>query len=487
MLQAREINLYRLVCLVLIYLALTRLLGMWVMPLNDSTEARYGEIARLMLESHNWVTPMQTLGEPFWAKPPLSTWLSAGCMKLFGVHACAARMHALFLSIAALGCIGQLAYRRYGVNLAGMALLILAGSPYFYIDAGVVMTDPALLFSMTLSMVSAWLAIKDNQTFFGYLFFVGLGLGLLAKGPLVAVLVVLPLLLWTVQQRAYQLVWQRLPWFKGGLLMFAIALPWYLLAEIRTPGFLQYFIVGEHVQRFLQPGWQGDKYGFAHATPYGMIWLYLLGGIMPWAVVALFSYKKNHNQTYEKIKKSDGWIQYLLFFALTPLVFFTFSGNIIYTYTFPSLAPLALLFTEGLHRSLFPSMTIKRCAFFASIMGSLFLCVSIIFLWAPEYVAKSQNRMVALGQGQLPKADDILWYWGWHPEYSAQFYANGHIQATHDVSTLRDMIEHKKLKYLAVKLQDLPQIPVALSNTWRSVALVHQIKNQWILFDVMPF
>lgn len=46
-------------------------------PLFDTTESRYAEIARKMLETGNWVTLQQDYGVPFWAKPPLSIWLSA--------------------------------------------------------------------------------------------------------------------------------------------------------------------------------------------------------------------------------------------------------------------------------------------------------------------------------------------------------------------------------------------------------------------------
>ena len=53
-----------------------------VIPLTDKTEARYGEIARLMAETGNWIVPQIDYGVPFWAKPPLSTWLSAGTASL---------------------------------------------------------------------------------------------------------------------------------------------------------------------------------------------------------------------------------------------------------------------------------------------------------------------------------------------------------------------------------------------------------------------
>ena len=41
-----------------------------------------------------------------------------------------------------------------------------------------------------------------------------------------------------------------------------MALPWYWLMEINSPGFIDYFLLGEHFLRFIDPSWSGDKYGF---------------------------------------------------------------------------------------------------------------------------------------------------------------------------------------------------------------------------------
>ena len=66
----------------------------------DSTEARYAEVARLMLATGNWITPQAELGVAFWGKPPLSTWLSAAAMALFGVNEFAVRLPASLLLLA---------------------------------------------------------------------------------------------------------------------------------------------------------------------------------------------------------------------------------------------------------------------------------------------------------------------------------------------------------------------------------------------------
>ena len=55
-----------------------------------------------------------------------------------------------------------------------------------------------------------------------------------------------------------------------------------LRPKLRTPGFLEYFLLGEHFKRFLVSGWEGDLYGTGHARPFGIIWIYWLGAFLPW-------------------------------------------------------------------------------------------------------------------------------------------------------------------------------------------------------------
>jgi hypothetical protein len=57
--------------------------------------------------------------------------------------------------------------------------------------------------------------------------------------------------------------------------------PRYVLAELRTPGFLQYFLMGEHWHRFVTPGWTGDLSGKAHAFPRGSIWPFAIAACLP--------------------------------------------------------------------------------------------------------------------------------------------------------------------------------------------------------------
>src|SRR5690606_36519791 len=104
---------------------------------------------------------------------------------------------------------------------------------------------------------------------------------------LAGVLTFAPLLIWHALNRKRVSLTACLPWFKGLLLTAALSLPWYILAEIKTPGFLNYFIVGEHFRRFLDPGWAGDLYGTAHRQAYGTIWYYCLQASFTWGVLMI--------------------------------------------------------------------------------------------------------------------------------------------------------------------------------------------------------
>src|SRR5690606_19411085 len=120
-----------------------------------------------------------------------------------------------------------------------------------------------------------------------------------------------------------------------------LTLPWYIAAEFRTPGFLDYFILGEHVRRFLDPGWAGDLYGSAHRRTYGMIWVYWVQASFPWGILALSVivggiWSPRLRSAVQAVYE-DPLFFYWATAALFPPVFFTFSANILWTYLLPSL------------------------------------------------------------------------------------------------------------------------------------------------------
>ncbi|BEV73698.1 MULTISPECIES: glycosyltransferase family 39 protein [unclassified Paludibacterium] len=458
----------RRVVMVLLALLTIRLLAMFFIPLNDTTEARYAEIARKMLETGNWVTPLHDYGVPFWAKPPLSTWLSAASMGLFGVNAFAVRLPALLLGIATGWLTFLLARRRQGEEAAWIAVLALAGGVLFYLCAGTVMTDPSLLFCVTLAQVAFWFALRENSRLWGYLFFAALGLGLLAKGPLTIVLVGMPIFIWLCLRREWMTMWRGLPWFGGLLLLLAIGVPWYILAEIRTPGFLNYFIMGEHVHRFLDPGWKGDRYGFAHATPHGMIWPFAFAGLLPWSPLAIFWLLRRRPALPGE--PNDGWMSYIGLWSLMTLAFFTLSGNIIFPYPLPMVAGFALLFAELWRRRRAGAGLVIGLGLSA---GVLTLAATLAFQLWPGKVGRSQVSLVRAWQADHPAPYSHLLYWDTRREFSAEFYSQGRVHTSIEPQAALALLDDNTVDYIATSLSDYPTLPQAVKDAFEEIGRFH--------------
>jgi 4-amino-4-deoxy-L-arabinose transferase-like glycosyltransferase len=342
----------------LLALAAIRIVSLGLYPLSDTTEARYGEVARLMAATGDWITPQNDPGVPFWAKPPLSFWAQAASIKLLGVSEFAARFSSVLFGFAAMAMLWRLSRRAEAAHSrleAWTALLAFASMPLTFVSAGAVMTDMALGTTTTAAMVAFWFAWTHNARRWGYAFFAALGFALLAKGPVGVVLVGASVgLFWLIEpERVANLkrLWIRLPWIGGVILMFAIAAPWYIAAEVKTPGFINYFIVGEHVMRFLVPHWAGDLYGNAHDEPRGKIWIFYAAAVLPWLpVIGWLLVTRWRARTV--LPRWNSFDRYLLAWTLATPIFFTSARNIIWPYVLPALPALALLIARAVSRRL---------------------------------------------------------------------------------------------------------------------------------------
>ncbi len=338
-----ELRQNRMPLTVLLIILLCRLLTLQMYPLMDTTEARYAEIARKMLETGNWITPQFDYAIPFWGKPPLSFWASAMTMAIFGVNEFGARA-APFLASVLLGVLFfAWPFKENRVRKALICFIVMQTTAIGVVVSGAVMTDEYLYLGVSLSLVAFWKTMNQKcRAIWPYLFFIGLAVGLLARGPLAFILVGFPVFFWTLINKEWRALWTRLPWIKGTLLLLILTVPWYVAAERATPGFLRYYIIGEHFERFLVRGWTGDLYGRAHAEPLGTIWLFAGMCALPWLLLfPMFFWKKA--LVFEKRASS-----FLLLWLAGPLLFFTFAGNILPAYVLPAFFPFCILIAQAL-------------------------------------------------------------------------------------------------------------------------------------------
>ena len=325
-----------------------RLLSLGSYPLMDTSEARYGEMVRLMVETNDWITPYFDYNVPFWGKPPLFIWMSAISFKLLGINEFAARLPALLSSLGTLWLTWKLASFQLGRNGGKLATLILTTSAMFLVLSGALLADPIMVFSITLVLTSFWIAFHSNDPFqaslWGYLFFVGSAMALLAKSLVGVVLAGLPIFFWCLFRHQFLQLWQRLPWISGTLLAAAIALPWFIAAELKTPGMLEYMIIGEHFSRYLDSGWEGDQFGSAHIRPIGTIWPLFIAGGIPWSLILVgYACRRLWNKfRHQQPLALSEWGWFLTCWLLSLLLFFTFARNMIWTYALPMMPPMAM-------------------------------------------------------------------------------------------------------------------------------------------------
>src|ERR1700754_3406199 len=95
-----------------------RLWSMISVPLVDTSEPRYAEIARVMAATGDWITPWFSPGVPFWGKPPLSFWSEALAFRLFGVSEFSVRFPSWLAMAATVALIYACAQRLFGTRQA---------------------------------------------------------------------------------------------------------------------------------------------------------------------------------------------------------------------------------------------------------------------------------------------------------------------------------------------------------------------------------
>ncbi len=422
------------------------------LPLLDKTEARYAEISRIMQETGEWVVLQIDYGIPFWAKPPLSTWLSALSFEIFGVNELTARLPSFLLGVLMLVILGF--FVKKSKVSPYLPALVLVTTPEFLIHMGVVSTDSALCFSIMLIMLSFWKTVTSNtKTIWNYLFFVGIGLGFLAKGPLVLVLTGPPLFLWLLlDKKQFFSNLGKLPWLLGIVITVIIALPWYLMTENRSPGFLDYFIIGEHFNRFLKPGWSGDLYGKPKSQPLGLIWAFMLLFALPWFYIVIARLVKLKKRILE-----DKYTVYLLLWLFWTPIFFTISKNILHTYILPATIPMALLIAYW-----WPEYKHKRKALIAcSIFPILVFLIATGMLFTNEWKTYMNSDKLLIEKTKVINIENnppILYYKT--KTYSSQFYTKGNVIEAENPQKIDSILnKYKKIYILSEnkRVKDFPE------------------------------
>jgi 4-amino-4-deoxy-L-arabinose transferase-like glycosyltransferase len=312
----------------------------WLRPLTLPDEGRYAGVAWDMLRSGSHAVPLLD-GMPYFHKPPLYYWLTELSFSVFGVHPWAARVPSWLAAWATAAALYGFVRRYRDAAAATLTVLILATMPFFYGGAQFANLDMLVAGMIALCLLAAADAVLRAERGQAWrrmsLAAAALAaLAVLAKGLIGVVLPGAILFLWLAWRR----YWRGLAvllWPPSILLFIALAAPWFVLMQLRYPGFYDYFFVYQHFQRFAAGG-------FNNAQPF---WFYLpvvAGLSLPWSLWGGAILRKSF--------WADGPARDLRRFALLWLgvvvVFFSLPHSKLVGYVLPVLAPLAFLLSEAI-------------------------------------------------------------------------------------------------------------------------------------------
>lgn len=302
-------------------------------PLLEPDEGRYGEIAREMVRSGDWIVP-QLNYQPYLEKPPLFYWLVACSYRLFGTGEASARLVptlAAWLTMLLVHAFGRHVFGARAGFLATMTLALCAG----FVQCGrILILDSLLTLWVTAALCTGYLACQAPRVRWRWWLVsaVCCGMGVMTKGLIAFVLVVPPLFVVNVLARRRLHPTVR-AWLAFGGMAVAIAMPWHAAVTWRDPTFLWFYFVRHHVDRFVA--------GTFHDRPF---WFYvpvLLVGGLPWSFLVPGLLRRARQAWLAKEPNAHAIILFLSA-AGWNVIFFTMSRGKLPSYVLPA-APMLTL------------------------------------------------------------------------------------------------------------------------------------------------
>ncbi len=318
----------------------------------EPDEGRYAEIAREMVLTRDYVTPRDDWVRYF-EKPPLVYWAEALSIKLAGVNELAVRLPAALATVAEVVVTAALGEAMFGASVGLAAAMVLGLSPLVFGFARFATLDPALALFITAALASfrMWACTPGGEDAAGSAGAAGArwfllasaltAAGTLTKGPVALALTGAIGLAWLAGERRTGAI-IRMPWLSAIAVYLAIAAPWFALAAWRNPGFLHFFFIHEHIERYLrnvEHGW--GPYFFVVVTIAGM-WPWIC--FVPTGVLELVRGQVvSREPAAERLAGDRASLAFLLWWFAIVLVFFSIPRAKLGSYILPGLPPLAIL------------------------------------------------------------------------------------------------------------------------------------------------
>ena len=394
--------------------------------LIDVDEGRYAEVPREMLVLGDWVTPRLNF-ILFFDKPPLLYWGIALAYKIGGTSEWMARSIPALAALLGIGAAYGLGRRMFGPRAGFLGAFVLCTSLLWLVLARVVLTDMLVSSLVFCALALWWLALSDasKKRRAGYLaaFWIALGLGMLAKGPVALVLCGGAIFVYLLLCRQWATL-KIMGWSWGLPLLGLVAAPWFVAVALRNPEFNHDFWYAQNVARFLGSGVQRDH---AHGPFYLFAFLPLIA--FPWTLYAPAALLASGKKLWPARTQTARAAVFLLSAIALVMLFFSASESKLVTYIAPVVPPYAILMGAALARWI--GAPASRNWLLTSAAALLALALTVGGL-AAFIVAPRALEALGVGPGLSLLAATAILAWGlalfyalWKGQTSALIAATG--------------------------------------------------------------
>lgn len=340
-------------------------------PLLDADEGRNAEVAREMAATNDYVMPRLN-GLPYLDKPVVYFAAEAAFMEVLGPTELAARLPAYLFTLATAAVLFWFA-RRMGVDPWVTAIVFLA-MPLVVAFARTVIFDSALTFFVVAALAAFWCAIEEQNKRWSMLAWAAMGFAMITKGPVTFILVLLVVIPYAWRRKALRVLFP----IAGIVLFAAVIAPWVWGVSQVVPEFLSYVVVTETAERMATKALQrtGPPWYFVP---------YLIGGALPWSIVAVFSWRS--------LKKRGDL--FLLLWLLVPFVFFSISQSKRPQYILPLMPAIALMLAR-----IWDEARTRAAGIVIALFGALLLAAPLFLhrtKMKPEIAAVADETALGLG------------------------------------------------------------------------------------------
>lgn len=368
----------------------------WIRPLAVPDEGRYPDIARWIGLSGDWLLPRLN-GLPFLQKPPLYFWLEGLVLQLAGTGTLAVRAVSLASALSILYAIYRFVRVRCDEPAARWSVVVLATSPLFFAGAQFASLDmlvcACISWAVLLAVEAAEAAdagepARARVRRLWLAAYAAAALGVLAKGLIGVVIPGLIFVAWALAVRRPRWILTALD--ARGLVMFVlIAVPWFALVEREVPGFLRYFFIHNHFERYAGGG-------FNNPNPAWYMVALVLATTLPWAIALWPGARSGLTQDEQRRRLA----LLGLVWSVAVVAFFSVPRSKLPGYVFPAVPGIALLVGPWMarwrHRRLTAVIAAALCA--------------VAIPAAMRATSLDQGRLATDLAGQIAPADRVVFW-----------------------------------------------------------------------------